>query len=268
MKQRGLNPKYYSLYIRMNVQKKYSALKRGITAAALSLSLVAGFAGTAKAAPSINVSMRTGVVAPATATQGQPVNVAVSVKNKYGESTFSNLMVDVEFADSQNKIISQKVFPGQSFAPGQTINYTVPFTPPGRDLYSIRVGVLSSDWKTTYFWVPLSAYISTTGNQPPALPLSIWWPTDNTKLAAGNVTLQAMMDSAPIDNYNVFWQVDGGPLTSMNVYSQVGYPHKETVVDVGAWKWNGNGPYKINFVAKDAFGNFLTSKMVTVTIQR
>ena len=39
-------------------------------------------------------------------------------------------------------------------------------------------------------------------------------------------------------------------------------------VDVSGWNWNGNGPYVVNFVAKNSAGQVVAQKAVTIYIWR
>ena len=43
-------------------------------------------------------------------------------------------------------------------------------------------------------------------------------------------------------------------------------PHKEASVNVSSWTWRGNGPYVVNFVAKDRRGRLLTQKSILVYV--
>jgi hypothetical protein len=63
----------------------------------------------------------------------------------------------------------------------------------------------------------------------------------------------------------MYWQVDSGTLNLMQD-STVDAPHKEYIVDVTGWTWRGNGPYTVNFVAKDLSGNILVQRAVSVTV--
>jgi anti-sigma factor ChrR (cupin superfamily) len=74
-----------------------------------------------------------------------------------------------------------------------------------------------------------------------------------------------LVEGKSLSDYSMFWQVDGGGLVQMND-SQVDFPHKESDVDVGPWNWNGNGPYNLNFVAKDNSGNVIAQKKSTINV--
>ncbi|MDB5224765.1 MAG: hypothetical protein JWO43_387 [Candidatus Adlerbacteria bacterium] len=92
-------------------------------------------------------------------------------------------------------------------------------------------------------------------------PTSIWWPTDGYH-AGGPQPLKAVVSGIAIEQYDMFWQVDGGSLNPMsNNYTDA--PHKEAIVDMTGWNWHGKGPYVINFVAKQN-GAVVTERSITV----
>jgi hypothetical protein len=63
--------------------------------------------------------------------------------------------------------------------------------------------------------------------------------------------------------YTMYWQVDGDRLNPLaNNYEE--YPHKEVLVDLGGWKWRGDGPYAVNFVVRDANGNNIAERRVDI----
>ncbi len=61
----------------------------------------------------------------------------------------------------------------------------------------------------------------------------------------------------------MYWQVDGDAHNQM-YSSDEDWPHKEAWVDVSAWTWKGNGPFMINFIAKDSSGNVINEKSVNM----
>jgi endoglucanase len=93
--------------------------------------------------------------------------------------------------------------------------------------------------------------------------VNAWWPTDGAHLS-GTQPFKAVLDGTPIEQYEMFWQVDGGGWVWMdNNYTD--YPHKEAHVDVSSWTWRGSGPYKVNFIARQ--GGVVTSeKAVSIYI--
>jgi endoglucanase len=94
--------------------------------------------------------------------------------------------------------------------------------------------------------------------------VDVWWPTDNASMS-GVQPFKALLSGAGLSTYQMFWQVDGGSLNLMSD-SYVDYPHKEAMLDLTNWHWDGNGPYHIDFVAKDWSGNNLANWAVPIYI--
>lgn len=127
---------------------------------------------------------------------------------------------------------------------------------------------------TTYYYVVSaagSAGESTNSNQVSATPLapgqtmlSIWSPTDGATLT-GTLAFKARMENMALADYRMYWQVDGGKLNPMSD-NNTGGPHKEASVDVTTWTWHGNGPYIVNFVAKDRRNRLIMQKSVTIYV--
>lgn len=79
-------------------------------------------------------------------------------------------------------------------------------------------------------------------------PINVWWPTNGSHMQ-GVQPFKAMIPGLDVSEYDIYWQVDGGQLNTMdNNYTD--YQHKEASVDLSGWQWHGSGPYVINFVAK------------------
>ena len=95
-------------------------------------------------------------------------------------------------------------------------------------------------------------------------PLTIWWPANNASMI-GHQPFKALIDGKNIADYQMYWQVDGGSLNQMSD-NYTDYPHKEYDVDLTNWTWHGNGPYTVNFVAKDSNGNFLNQASVVINV--
>ena len=61
-------------------------------------------------------------------------------------------------------------------------------------------------------------------------PVSVWWPVASAPVS-GTQPFKAMVPGMQVEQYDMYWQVDGGSLNYMyNSYQD--YPHKEAVVDV------------------------------------
>ncbi len=98
----------------------------------------------------------------------------------------------------------------------------------------------------------------------PTRSIDVWWPAQNATLE-GSQPFKALVPNVNVDEYDFFWQVDGGNLNPMPTNTQ-DYPHKESLVNVSAWQWRGAGPYKITFVAKDKSGTVIALADRTITI--
>lgn len=95
--------------------------------------------------------------------------------------------------------------------------------------------------------------------------VEIWWPKDGTRIS-GSQPFKAIATSLSLQEYTMFWQVDGGRLNPLaNSYEE--YPHKEVPVDLSGWNWRGDGPYKVNFVAKDNNGNVIAERGIMIYIK-
>lgn len=99
----------------------------------------------------------------------------------------------------------------------------------------------------------------------PTATLNFWWPTVNSQLS-GQQPFKGNVDGHAVENYKMYWQVDGGGLNLMPS-SYDGYPHKETTVDVSNWNWRSNGNYTITFVAHNASGSTVAQNNVTVYVK-
>lgn len=104
-------------------------------------------------------------------------------------------------------------------------------------------------------------------NPPPSNPnstLDIWWPTDNASVS-GTQPWKAMLTYNDVNNYEMFWQVDGDRLNPM-YDSNEDYPHKEAWVDVSGWNWRDTNVYNINVIAKDKAGNIIMQKAANIHV--
>jgi endoglucanase len=93
--------------------------------------------------------------------------------------------------------------------------------------------------------------------------INIWWPTQNSKIS-DTQTFKAVVQDKNVNNYDMFWLVDGGQPNKM-YDSSTDYPHKEASVDLGGWTWKGSGPYKVTFRAVDKSGVQLGESSVDIS---
>ncbi|MBU6232121.1 MAG: glycoside hydrolase family 6 protein [Patescibacteria group bacterium] len=97
-----------------------------------------------------------------------------------------------------------------------------------------------------------------------AATVSVWWPTDGATVG-GTQPFKALVDSAPVDSYSMYWQVDNGQLNPMPT-NNADYPHKEAEVDLSGWHWSSTGAYSVNFVAKDQNNTVIADRQVTIHV--
>ncbi len=96
--------------------------------------------------------------------------------------------------------------------------------------------------------------------------LQIWWPSPAVALS-GRQPFKAMLENTRVEDYHMFWLVDGGQWNYMpNNYQD--YPHKEADVDLSGWNWRGNGPYKITFKAVNFSGNVIGENNTTIYLNQ
>ncbi len=91
---------------------------------------------------------------------------------------------------------------------------------------------------------------------------NIWWPTNGAKID-GLVPFKADVPGKSVNDYYLFWQVDGGAYVWMDNNS-TDYPHKESQVDVSGWNWSADGAYYINFIAQDLSGHEIGRSSTTI----
>lgn len=220
--------------------------------------------------------------ATATAAPGNPVvgqATVISARVTAGNGSSSRIIVDVEVENSVGTKVFQQYFEDQSFTANEARTYVVNWIPMASGVHKVRIGVFNSTWGTNYLWVgdagtvnvASSASPPTTTSTPPApSSVQIWWPTSGSTIS-GLQPFKAMLENRNVNDYDMFWQVDGDRLNAMPT-SLEDYPHKEAWADVLGWTWKGSdpyyGPYALNFIAKDRAGNVLGEKQSMVNVVR
>lgn len=205
---------------------------------------------------------------------GQNILLAVSLKNN-GQNA-SGLIVDNEIYNSSGQQVFQKFYENQNIAAGQTNNYNFAWNAQNPGAYVLKVGVFNSNWSALYSWQDQVSNINiqnfsgnsggsgsegvSSGSGGSTNPgsgsdlINIWWPT-NGAAVSGTQPFKAIFNGLPVEQYNMFWQVDNGQWIYMpNNYD--GYPHKQADVDLSGWVWKGSGPYDLNFIAQTNSGTF------------
>lgn len=184
----------------------------------------------------------------------------------------ADVIVDTEIYNSANQKVFQSFVEHQNFAASESKQFVINWVPSVAGQYRVKTGVFTSSWLVNYQWNDDALDLNVGGTNPTPTPppatynLDIWWPT-NGATVSGTVPFKAMLTNMPVSQYVMYWQVDNGQLNLMPDSFQ-DYPHKEYSVDVSGWTWRGNGPYHINFVAKDLNGNFINQAATDIYISR
>ncbi len=176
----------------------------------------------------------------------------------------SNIIVDLEVYDSSNQKIFQQFWSGQNFVSGQTRTYQANWTPASAGNYTLALGIFGNNWSPNYLWQTSGISVGVSPPPPSGGAIEVWWPANGSHVT-GIQPFKAMLANWDTANYDMFWQVGGDRLNGMYT-STADYPHKEAMVDLSGWTWKGNGPYDLNFVAKDKSGNTLGSQGVQIYI--
>ncbi len=180
----------------------------------------------------------------------------------------SNLVWNQDFTFTVQNVVAPTPTPTVSPSPTPTAQPTV--TPSPTPTTTPLPTVTPTPSPTVSPTVSPTPTPSPTGNpsNPPSTnqTIDVWWPGDGVSVS-GTQPFKAVIYALSLGDYKMYWQVDGGNLNEMGD-SQQDYPHKESWVDVGPWTWNGTGPYKIKFVAKDKNGNVIGEKEITIHIAR
>ncbi len=124
------------------------------------------------------------------------------------------------------------------------------YTPQNKAAYNVLV-----QW-----WGGTGGYVPPTNLEK----IEVWWPTQDTTISGVNA-FQARVPSRTIDQYTMYWRVDGGTLNLMSD-SQEGYPHKRSYVDVSSWNWSGTGYYTVEFVAYDKANAKMATQAVRIKV--
>lgn len=99
----------------------------------------------------------------------------------------------------------------------------------------------------------------------PARDMEIMWPVRGAVMFDEEV-LQVRIPGYRLDDYEVYWYVDGGPAVRMWNVRSTRTPHKAYVVDTWYWDWRGRGPYTVGFIAEDRWGHEIAHRTVRVYV--
>lgn len=95
--------------------------------------------------------------------------------------------------------------------------------------------------------------------------LEILWPTRGAVLFDDEV-LRVRLRGYSLDDYEVYWYVDGSRERRMWNEWGTRTPHKAYRVDTWFWDWHGRGPYTVGFVAEDRRGREIAHRTVRVYV--
>ncbi|MBP9686411.1 MAG: hypothetical protein KBD66_01260 [Candidatus Doudnabacteria bacterium] len=206
---------------------------------------------------------------PAIINTNQTTVIPVTVSNDGG--TASELIIDLEVYDANNGKKAQQFYEHQQLGTGERKTFGLAFTPTEAGTYTIRGGIFSSTWNTTYYWQNQAANMtahaeSTPPEDNPSRSIELWWPL-NDGTVSGTQPFKALLSNTALSDYRLYWQVDNGTLNEL-YNSDTDYPHKEAWVDLSGWFWNGAGPYHIRFVATDHANQHISEKEINLFIAR
>ena len=211
----------------------------------------------------------TATVTPSSPSVGQSTAFTVNVDNSGGAASDAN--VDMEIYNSAGAQVFQKILSGENMGAQSSQSYTFDWTPSSAGAYVLKVGVFNGSWSQEYYWgnqvAPFTVESQTSGGGSGTSTLAagtidIWWPTNGANIS-GVQPFQAMLMNVSVNNYTMYWQVDGGQLNLMAT-NDTNYPHKQASVDVTPWTWRGNGPYVVTFVAKNSSGQVIATASSTI----
>lgn len=95
--------------------------------------------------------------------------------------------------------------------------------------------------------------------------LEILYPHHGAALMDEEV-LRARVRGMRLEDYSVYWYVDGGRERRMWNEWHARPQHKAFVVDTWYWDWRGHGPYTVGFVAEDRYGREIGHRTVRVYV--
>lgn len=226
---------------------------------------------TPSPAPGQNSTWQSSATAnPNPTNSGSTITYSATIKNTSAFGT--DAIIDIELYNSANGQVLQKIFGPENFSAGASKNYTVSWQAGTAGTYRLKIGIFSTDWSKLFSWND-GAIDTSVGNAPSGTPTSgsgsgiidVWWPTDNARVGT-ETPFKALLRDRAIDSYSMYWQVDGDRLNEM-YDNGTDYPHKEVLVGFSGWIWKGNGPYLINFIAKDKnSGTTLSQKSINLFV--
>ena len=96
--------------------------------------------------------------------------------------------------------------------------------------------------------------------------MHVWWPTDGSVVSGVQPFKAQLIGTEDVTTFAMFWRVGGGGLVEMyNDFES--YPHKEALVDLSGWTWEGDNLYDVTFVARDFAGDTISEETVTIEVR-
>ena len=115
-----------------------------------------------------------------------------------------------------------------------------------------------------------NSFAATINNALGSAPLSVWWPRAGDTVS-GLQPLKARLKGEPLEEYEMFWSVDGGALNRMHG-SAAEFDHKQADVDFTEWTWRDAGdrygPFLVTFTAKDGDGTIVRQKTIKLYVAK
>ncbi len=96
-------------------------------------------------------------VSPAAAKAGKTAFVSVSLSDKSKPVAGGN--VDLEVYNASGKKVSQQIWSGQALSGTKSSVYHWSWKPAAPGIYTLKLGVFSSNWKTLTYWVDKAAVV-------------------------------------------------------------------------------------------------------------
>ncbi|MDB4978025.1 MAG: hypothetical protein JWM56_211 [Candidatus Peribacteria bacterium] len=228
-----------------------------------------------------STSFTTTATVPGNPAAGQVINGSVTIQNAVAQPA-GGINVDIEIYDSAGSPMFQKVFMGESFTANQSKQYPFDWSTGKQGTYVVKIGVFDSSWSTNFVWNNEAAKFTvgalnpppnTTPNPSPAPTpapgpsgsIEVWW-VGNGQTVSGQQPFKALLTQGNVDQYEMYWTVDGGPEVKMYNTNQ-DYPHKEFMVDLNPWTWRGNnGTYAVTYIARSNNGTEIARQTVNMTV--
>ncbi|NJS40993.1 hypothetical protein HC766_01210 [Candidatus Gracilibacteria bacterium] len=209
---------------------------------------------------------------------GQSTGFTATVQNQSGFDV-ANINADFEIYDESGKRVFQLYDEDLNLANEDSIEYELDFVPETAGKYTLKMGAFSSDWSKLHLWIddllPFTVYnISEVDENGEELSeeevnsqektLKIWWPS-NGSAVNGVQPFKGMVEGLGLDQYNMYWQVDGDGENLME-NSNEEYPHKHASVDLSNWNWNQSGTYQLTFIAKNLTGEVIDQSNIEISV--